>query len=89
MWMDHRYCVWPDDMTETPAKYFSDLNSSRCDVIYDAPVITLSHMVPRRELILGELRTKSSNQTGWRNYKRSEELVTTFASLCEQYKVVT
>lgn len=54
MWMDHRYCVWPDDMTETPAKYFSDLNSSRCDVIYDAPVITLSHMVPRRELILAD-----------------------------------
>lgn len=54
MWMDYHHCVWPDDMDETPAKYFSDLNTERCKWNYDAPVISLSHMLPRRELILAD-----------------------------------
>jgi Icc-related predicted phosphoesterase len=48
-WADFYFCKWPVGM-ESVSKYFLDLNESRIKE-YDGPVITLSHFLPRRELL--------------------------------------
>lgn len=50
LWMDNRMCVWPDYPNIPPSKYFTDLNKDRVKV-YDAPVISFSHFLPRQDLI--------------------------------------
>ena len=45
-------CVWPTPTDgQTRADYFADLNRSAVERSYDAPVVSFSHFVPRRELI--------------------------------------
>ncbi|MCI0392399.1 MAG: metallophosphoesterase [Acidobacteria bacterium] len=48
-WADFYFCQWPVGM-ETVSEYFLNLNQSRIKE-YDGPVITLSHFLPRRELL--------------------------------------
>src|SRR5262245_22553394 len=48
-WADFYFCKWPAEMGSV-SKYFLDLNESRIEE-YDGPVITLSHFLPRRELL--------------------------------------
>jgi Icc-related predicted phosphoesterase len=48
-WADFYFCKWPVGMGSV-SKYFLDLNESRIKE-YDGPVITLSHFLPRRELL--------------------------------------
>jgi len=53
-WLDFRKCKWPDDLKSSPddiCNYFSSLNEDRINTTYDAPVITFSHFLPRKELI--------------------------------------
>lgn len=48
-WADFYFCKWPVGM-ESVSEYFLSLNESRIRE-YDGPVITLSHFLPRRELL--------------------------------------
>jgi calcineurin-like phosphoesterase family protein len=48
-WADFYFCQWPAGM-ESVSEYFLSLNESRIRE-YDGPVITLSHFLPRRELL--------------------------------------
>ncbi len=48
-WADFYFCKWPVEM-ESVSEYFLSLNESRIKE-YDGPVITLSHFLPRRELL--------------------------------------
>jgi len=48
-WADFYFCKWPVGM-ESVSGYFLNLNESRIKE-YDGPVITLSHFLPRRELL--------------------------------------
>jgi len=48
-WADFYFCKWPVE-TGAVAEYFLSLNESRIKE-YDGPVITLSHFLPRRELL--------------------------------------
>jgi Icc-related predicted phosphoesterase len=48
-WADFYFCKWPVGM-ESVSEYFLSLNESRIKE-YDDPVITLSHFLPRRELL--------------------------------------
>ena len=48
-WADFYFCKWPAEMASV-SEYFFDLNESRIRE-YDGPVITLSHFLPRRELL--------------------------------------
>ncbi len=50
-WMDNHMCRWPSLNGKTKSKFFSDMNLELINKAYDGPVITFSHMVPRRELI--------------------------------------
>jgi len=51
MWMDNHMCKWPTLGGLTKSRYFAAMNDKRVNRHYDAPVITFSHMVPRRDLI--------------------------------------
>ena len=52
MWMDNHLCEWPTlSGGRTRADYFADLNRNAVERSYDAPVISFSHFVPRRDLI--------------------------------------
>lgn len=48
-WADFYFCKWPVGLGSV-SKYFLNLNESRVKE-YDGPVITLSHFLPRRELL--------------------------------------
>jgi Icc-related predicted phosphoesterase len=48
-WADFYFCKWPAGMGSV-SEYFLNLNESRIKE-YDGPVITLSHFLPRRELL--------------------------------------
>jgi len=48
-WADFYFCKWPLGMGPV-SEYFLDLNESWIKE-YDGPVITLSHFLPRRELL--------------------------------------
>ncbi|HZF38912.1 MAG TPA: metallophosphoesterase [Blastocatellia bacterium] len=48
-WADFYFCKWPAGMRSISG-YFLNLNESRIKE-YDGPVITLSHFLPRRELL--------------------------------------
>jgi Icc-related predicted phosphoesterase len=48
-WADFYFCKWPVEMGSV-SEYFLNLNESRIKK-YDGPVITLSHFLPRRELL--------------------------------------
>jgi Icc-related predicted phosphoesterase len=48
-WADFYFCKWPVEMGPA-SEYFLNLNESRIKE-YDGPVITLSHFLPRRELL--------------------------------------
>jgi hypothetical protein len=48
-WADFYFCKWPAWIGSV-SEYFLDLNESRVKE-YDGPVITLSHFLPRRELL--------------------------------------
>jgi Calcineurin-like phosphoesterase len=48
-WADFYFCKWPVGMGSV-SEYFLSLNESRIKE-YDGPVITLSHFLPRRELL--------------------------------------
>jgi len=57
-WMDNVLCRWPDYFTEqliSPADYFLSLNQSVLSANYDAPIISFSHFLPRRELIFSDM----------------------------------
>ena len=52
MWSDDHFVKWPE--TERPAaEYFLGLNERNVSRTYEAPVISFSHFLPRRELIFG------------------------------------
>ncbi len=57
-WSDNRYIRWPRGQDHEPTdcrplmeQYFLDLNRPQLQRTYDAPVISFSHFLPRRELM--------------------------------------
>ena len=50
MWADNVLTRWPERLSV--ADYFLDMNESHLDCEYDAPVLSFSHFLPRRELML-------------------------------------
>jgi len=50
MWSDQYYLRWPQT-DFNPAGYFARLNAPFLNKKYDAPVISFSHFLPRRELM--------------------------------------
>lgn len=50
-WRDTRYIRWPSMNGTTPSKHFTTLNEPWLRRRYDAPVVTFSHFLPRRELM--------------------------------------
>ncbi len=61
-WMDNQMCKWPK-MSITKSKYFAAMNQQAINKTYDAPIISFSHMVPRRDLIPpSEEETKCVNE---------------------------
>lgn len=61
-WADHQRCLWPDGLGDDPARcrYFADRNADRLAPPAGARVITMSHFLPRAELLplVGSLRFK-------------------------------
>lgn len=51
LWVDFHRIRWPASMPAPPASWFADRNAARLSRRYDAPVITLSHFLPRQELM--------------------------------------
>ncbi len=49
VWGDDYFCRWAEGVS--PADYFLQLNQVNISRNYDAPVITFSHFLPRRELM--------------------------------------
>ena len=55
-WVDDRLCKWPENMScASISDYFLSLNQINIHDNYDAPVISFSHFLPRRELMFGPL----------------------------------
>jgi predicted phosphodiesterase len=50
-WADFYFCKWPPEMSSV-SEYFRDLNAGRLRS-YEGEVITLSHFLPRRDLLPG------------------------------------
>ena len=74
LWMDNRMCIWPDYPNIPPSKYFTDLNKDRVKV-YDAPVISFSHFLPRQDLIRAD-ETDDERMTAERRRMGLSELDT-------------
>lgn len=55
MWSDNRHVRWPE-LPACAADYFLALNESSLSQDYDAPVVSFSHFLPRRELIFASRR---------------------------------
>lgn len=51
LWVDFHRIRWPDSLTEPPAGWFARRNEARIARAYDAPVISVSHFLPRQELM--------------------------------------
>ncbi len=51
MWADNVRTRWPEGMSVTD--HFLDMNEPHLDRHYDAPVISFSHFLPRKELMFG------------------------------------
>jgi hypothetical protein len=51
MWSDRYFVRWPPLPASTPARYFLDMNAPYLGRSWDAPVISFSHFLPRRDLI--------------------------------------
>ena len=51
MWMDNHLCKWPEG-SQPQSLYFSSLNAAAVSQTFDAPVISFSHFLPRKDLIL-------------------------------------
>jgi hypothetical protein len=49
-WGDERFVRWPSG--STPSAYFLGSNAPYLDRIYDAPVISFSHFLPRTDVML-------------------------------------
>ncbi|AML57739.1 SimX4 [Serratia rubidaea] len=54
-WCDNYLIRWPDTLGITPARYFLRLNEPHLAVCPAGEVITFSHFLPRRELMLSSL----------------------------------
>jgi hypothetical protein len=52
-WSDNYFVKWPELNGQSPNDYFLHLNHERVARNYDAPVISLSHFLPRVDLIFG------------------------------------
>ena len=50
-WSDNYFVRWPGLGGQNPSQYFLQLNQNRVAREYDAPVISLSHFLPRTDLI--------------------------------------
>jgi len=50
-WSDFHFVKWPDLGGATPSQYFARLNRAALTREYDAPIVSFSHFLPRRELI--------------------------------------
>ncbi|HYG08516.1 MAG TPA: metallophosphoesterase [Pyrinomonadaceae bacterium] len=48
-WADYYFCKWPERIG-SPSAYFLKMNEPRIRS-YDAPVVSLSHFLPRRDLL--------------------------------------
>ncbi|GAB4577416.1 MAG: hypothetical protein Fur0022_01470 [Anaerolineales bacterium] len=72
VWGDTTFVRWPDGGF-VPGNYFLGLNERACYQVYDAPVITFSHFLPRQDLIWdqpsGRKRPLSASQKGF-NFSR-------------------
>ncbi len=53
-WSDTHFVKWPDLGGLTPSQYFARLNRSALAREYDAPIVSFSHFLPRRELIFSD-----------------------------------
>ncbi|XP_013411819.1 LOW QUALITY PROTEIN: uncharacterized protein LOC106174703 [Lingula anatina] len=51
IWMDNHLCKWPKLDLKSRSEYFTNINKERVDRTYDAPVISFSHFLPRKDLI--------------------------------------
>jgi Calcineurin-like phosphoesterase len=52
MWGDTHFTRWPRQIDgRTPAAYFLELNEVHLGKLYDAPIVSFSHFLPRMELI--------------------------------------
>ena len=61
MWSDNRFTRWPAfNNGEPTADYFLRLNEKNICRTYDAPVISISHFLPRTDLIFSEEREKKA-----------------------------
>ena len=56
-WTDDYLCRWPATLPTNrhTADYFAQLNEPHIHPNYNAPIITFSHTLPRRELMFGDL----------------------------------
>ncbi len=57
LWMDKYHCRWSEHMKVDSgriADHFLTLNRDNIDRQYDAPIITFSHFLPRKELIFDQ-----------------------------------
>ncbi len=62
-WSDNYFCKWPAlGENSNPATWFLGLNRPQLIRDYDAPVISFSHFLPRRELIF----STSEERKAWR-----------------------
>ena len=53
-WGDDRFCRWPEEI-RPPADWFSERNRKTVCRIYENPVLSVSHVLPRRELLFHDV----------------------------------
>jgi predicted phosphodiesterase len=51
VWSDDYLVKWPETPRFKPSVFFSDINHARVNTVYDAPVLTVSHFLPRADLM--------------------------------------
>ncbi len=59
-WRDTRFTRWTALDGRTPAEYFLALNEERLARRYDAPVVSFSHFLPRREVMFRDRHSRPS-----------------------------
>ena len=66
MWSDFFVTQWPAHMADDICQHFLDMNTERLQP-YDAPVVSMSHFLPRQELMMSTQQERDASQLSYKD----------------------
>ncbi|MDX1692665.1 MAG: metallophosphoesterase [Ketobacteraceae bacterium] len=67
MWSDFFITQWPESVKDDICRYFLEQNQPRLSRHYDAPVVSVTHFLPRQELMLSTPEERENSELTFRD----------------------